>query len=71
MSFIERLNNKQKKNTELRAEAGMVPISLPEAMSGLGGSFREPNRVSRPLGSQFTGTPTRVPYEEVLNKYRG
>lgn len=71
MSFIERLRNKQKNNAELKVVAETVPLSLPEAMSGLGGSFREPNRVSRPLGSQFTGTSTRVPYEDILNKYRG
>ena len=49
----------------------MVPMSLPEAMSGLGGSFREPNRGKQTFRVSIHRNPTRVPYEEVLNKYRG
>jgi len=71
MSFIERLANKQRKGAEISPNAAPVPLSLPEAMSGLAGTFREPNRVSQPMGSQITNLPSQQVVGKLPPRFRG
>lgn len=70
MSFIENLANKQRRGAELRPETQTVPISLPEAMSGLAGSFRDPNRVSKPMGSPFSSGVKNEPNRAFYDIFR-
>lgn len=68
MSFIQDLMNR--KGATSTPQARPVPISLPEAMSGLAGTVREPYRVGAPLNSQFTPT-NRQTLEQRGVSFRG
>lgn len=68
MSFIRDLANR----SSIRAtpQTMPIPMSLPDAYSGLAGTVREPYRTNAPLNSQFT--PTNRPVLPVSGRqYRG
>lgn len=68
MSFLQDLANR--KGAASSPTARPVPISLPDAMSGLAGTVREPYRINAPLNGQFTPT-NRQTLEQRGVSFRG